>query len=434
MGPHRVRGDTTGVSVPAHADALRAAGVEFLTEAFRVFGSLSSRNRITRIRRFEKCPGGSTGQKLFLSVEYERSEPDLHTELFVKFSRDFSDPIRDERGKHEMESEVRFAELSRRPNFPIRVPTVYFADYHLESHTGILITERIDFGTGGIEPHHGKCLDYELADPIEHYRVIVRSLARIAAAHRTGRLSPDIDVRFPYDPETAAARNPIPYDGQQLRLRVAQFAEFATRCPQLFPANVASPALFATLHREAGRFVDHDAIIRRYLQSDPDFIALCHWNAHIDNAWFWRDGSGALHCGLMDWGHANRMNVAFALWGCLSAADLYIWDHHLEALLRLFTRELTAHGGPRLEVDELTLHLHLYAAVMGLSYFMDSPARILFRLPEAASAAGPRDPMFRANETARNQLHISSVFLNLWRTHDLGASLDRMLQKRAANK
>ena len=61
-----------------------------------------------------------------------------HTDLFVKFSRDFDNPIRD-RGKTQMESEVRFASLSREPGFPITVPATQFADYHRETGTGLLI-------------------------------------------------------------------------------------------------------------------------------------------------------------------------------------------------------------------------------------------------------------------------------------------------------
>jgi hypothetical protein len=37
-----VRGDDSGLTIPAHADALRVAGPEFLTESFRKFGSLST--------------------------------------------------------------------------------------------------------------------------------------------------------------------------------------------------------------------------------------------------------------------------------------------------------------------------------------------------------------------------------------------------------
>jgi hypothetical protein len=423
-----VRGDATGLPIPVDIESLRAGGEAFLTEAFRAFGALPSDNCVRRITRFEPCPGGSTGQKLFLAVEYEQPAPHLHSELFVKFSRDFTDPVRDERGKHEMEGEVRFAAISRLPGFPINVPVAYFADYHHPSHTGILITQRIAFGTGGVEPHHAKCLDHELAEPVAHYRVIVKSLARVAAAHRSGRLSPEIASRFPFDPEAAAASNPITYDEQQLRDRVTQFAGFVARCPQLFPANI-TPGFFEKLEREAVRFLEHEAAIRRFLQSNPDLIALCHWNANIDNAWFWRDASGALQCGLMDWGRAGQLNVAFSLWGSLSAASLDIWDHHLDELLTLFVDELHEHGGPCLDRAELTLHLEFYIAMMGLTYFLDSPSRILLRLPAAVEASGPHDPVFRNSDTARNQLHISTVFLNLWQTHDFGASLDRWLQR-----
>ena len=347
----------------------------------------------------------------------------------MKFSRDFSDKIRDDRGKHEMETEVRFAALSRLPGFPITVPIAYFADYHHESRTGLIISQRIAFGTGEIEPHHQKCLDHELADPLAYYRVILKSLARIAAAHKSGRLSPDIDTQFAFDPEAAAARDPIRFDESRLHLFVSRYADFAAKCPQLLPANITTPSFIAKLDREAVLFLQHERTVKRFLQSNPDFIALIHWNANIDNAWFRRDASGALECGLMDWGHVNQMNVAFALWGCLCGAPLEIWDRHLDRLLGLFVAELHEHGGPRLDVEELELHLHFYVAMMGVSYLIQSPSRILARLPEAATASGTLDPVFRKNETARNQLHIMTAMLNLWQTRDFGASLDRLLKR-----
>jgi hypothetical protein len=426
--PDFVHGDDTGLLIPAHGAALAAAGADFLTKAFRAFGSLSEANRISGIMLLDPCPGGSTGQKFFLSVEYEEREPDLHTDLFVKFSRDFADPIRD-RGKYELEAEVRFASLSRLPKFPISVPSAYFADYHQESGTGILITQRIAFGTAGIEPHRQKCLDHEqLPDSLPYYRTIVTALARLAAAHKSGRLSAAVEARFPFDAEAAAAADPIPYDEQKLHELVRHYADFASMYPQLLPATM-TPDFFAKLDREAVRFMKHEAAIKRFLQADPDFIALCHWNAHVDNAWFWRDAAGALHCGLMDWGRVRQLNVAYALWGSLSAASLSVWDDHLDELLALFAKELHEHGGPPLEVAHLKLHLDLYVATMGLAWLMSAPSRILRHLPEAATASSPRDPVFKKHESARNQLHISSAFLHLWQTHDFGASLDRFLSR-----
>ncbi len=426
-----VRGQETDLLIPAHRDALQAGGVAFLTEAFQAFGSLSAANRVKKITRCERCAGGSTGDKLFLSVEYEHPQPGLHRDLFVKFSRDFEDPIRDNRGKYEMESEVRLAAISRLPAFPIKVPVAYFADYHHESKTGLLITQRIAFGTNGIEPHRGKCLDHELTDPLDYYRAIIGALARIAAAHRSGRLSPEVEARFPYDAAAAAAENPIPYDEWQLHDLVKQYAEFAARCPRLLPSSIATPEFIAKFDREAAGFLQHQGTIKRFLQSNSNLIALCHWNAQIDNAWFWREPSGALQCGLMDWGHVGQMNVAFSLWGCLSGGLQSMWDRHLTELLNSYTDELQRHGGPRIEVSELMLHLQLYIAMMGLSYFVASPSRILRSLPEVEAASGPLDPIFLRNDRARNNLHILSVFLSLWSNHDFGAVLERLLHRLA---
>ncbi len=423
-----VRGDATGLPMPAHREALRAAGETFLTAAFRSFGSLSPDNRIVRITCFEPFPGGNSGHKLLLSVDYARAEPGLHTDLFVKFSRDFTDAFRDRR-RHELEAEVRLATLSRLPGFPVSVPAACFADFHRESGTGMLITQRIAFGSGGIEPLRPKCMDHELAEPLAYYRATVTALARLAAAHKAGLLSPQVDALFPFDPETAAAELPIPWDEQQLRERVTRYAAFAASCPQLLPAHVVAPEFIARFERDAVRFLRHEATIKRFLHAHRDFIALCHWNTNIDNAWFWRDPSGVLQCGLLDWGLVRQMNVATALWGGLCAASLEIWDRHLDELLALFCSELAARGGPRLDAAELGLYLDLSVAMLGLALMMDVPSLVLSRLPEAAGASGPLDPVLHKNEVARGFLHVFTAFLNLWQTHDFGASLDQMLER-----
>ena len=88
-----------------------------------------------------------------------------------------------------MEPEIRFAALSRTPGFPIIVPTTMFADYHAESGTGVLITERIPFGVNGIEPQHEKCMDYAMADQLAHYRALFTSIAALAGTQKAGLLS-----------------------------------------------------------------------------------------------------------------------------------------------------------------------------------------------------------------------------------------------------
>src|SRR5690606_29506218 len=135
-----------------------------------------------------------------------------------------------------------------------------------------------------------------------------------------------------------------PYTAQQIRNRVARYAEFAGRYPQLLPDNIRSSAFLERLAAEAPRFIALLPAATAALTDHARMIALCHWNANVDNAWFWRNSEGALDCGLMDWGNVSQMNVAMALWGCLSAAETDLWNEHLPELLDLFVREFANRG------------------------------------------------------------------------------------------
>lgn len=423
-----VPGDATGLSIPAHGEALEQAGADFLTQAFRAFGSLSPENRVTRIARLEACAGGSTGTKLFLSLDYAHEAPGLHRELFVKFSRDFSNRHRDWQ-RHEMESEVRFAAISRLPGFPISVPVAYFADYHHASGTGLLVTERILFGENGIEPHRIKTMDHKtLDDPLPYYRQTMTALAGLAAAHKAGRLTTDLGERFPFDP-TAGSADPIRFDQSKLRTMLAECADFAARCPQLLPSEIRTPEFQARLEEDAIRILRHEADIQTYLCGNPDLIALCHWNAHIDNGWFWRDDTGALHGGLMDWGRVGQITIGSALWGALSAAHDDIWEHHLHELLALFVDVYRQKGGPYVSVEELEFHLALHMGLMGVSRMLAMPSYLLRQFPEVEKAIGPHDPMFLKAESARNVRHIYSALLKYWRRRDFGADLNQLLTR-----
>lgn len=423
-----VRGDATGLSIPAHIDAFRTMGTDFLTRAFRTFGAIDPGNSVTEIVALEACPGGSTGDKYFLTVAYARQEPDLHTRLFLKFSRDFTDSRRDWQ-RTEMESEARLVALSRVPGFPIRVPTGYFADYDASTGTGIVITERIPFGQPPVEPHRRKCLDHEtMPDPLPYYRASVAALARLAAAHKAGALTDDIDTRFPWD-AVAGSADPIRYDEAELDAELDRCIAFANDAPQLLPYHLRTPEFHAKMRRDAHRIRRYEGQIQRYLTADADLRALCHWNAHIDNIWFWRDEADQLQCGLIDWGRVGQISFGSALWGGLSAAHEEIWDSHLHDLLTLFVEEYRRHGGPAITVEQLEEHLTLHMAAMGVARVLAFPEIIRFRLPKCVNASGPHDPMFRHVDPARNCLHIYINFLKHWHKRDFGACLDAILDR-----
>ncbi|ORV89809.1 hypothetical protein AWC11_13080 [Mycobacterium interjectum] len=417
-----VTGDQLGLPIPADPAALRSGGERFLTEAFRASGVLAVDNAVTSITRFREVAGGSTGRKVILSVEYGRPQPGVHTDLFVKFSRDLEDPARD-RGKTQMEPEVRFAMLSRMPGFPIAVPVVQFADYDRASGTGILITERIPFGGNGIERQYHKCLDYEMPDPVEHYRALLTALGRLAGSYGSASLPGRLAAHFPLNVQGATVGERAAHDPATLDRRLAQLLHFLETRPGLVPANVRSPEFLARLREDIPRVAGHEHTIMRQLAADSDYVALCHWNANVDNAWFWRDASGALRCGLLDWGCVGQMNMGMALWGAMSGAETDLWDRYFGELLELFVAETRRCGGPRLDPDRLRRHTLLYAAVMGVAWLLDVPALIHKRFG-AAPPASRTDPRVRSDEGVRAPLQMLSNLLNLWERHNVGDLLD----------
>lgn len=420
-----VSAGATGLEFPADPGTLFGAGPEFLTAALQVFGALPRSNRVSAITRFEECGGGSTGRKALLDVEYAHPEIGLPTELFVKFSRDFDNPRRD-RGKSQMELEVAFGVLSAGCPLPVTVPVCLFADYDRESATGMLLTERISFGQAGIEPHYDKCLDYRMPDALGHYRALLSSVARLAGAHRAGALPAAATDQFRYDAAKVAVGRRIHRSADELTAQVHRLVEFAGRYPALLPPAVADPGFVTRMLADVGRIAAAEDAIMARLHSTGDQVALCHWNANVDNAWFWTDPDGRMDCGLMDWGCVSVMNVAMALWGSLCSAETELWRQHTDELLTHFTAEYRGAGGPDLDLGTLRTQVMLYAAVMGVTWLLDAPAHLQAVLPD--QSIDRTDRCVADHEAVRSPLLMLSNVLHLWDTEDFGALLDEFGQ------
>ena len=289
-----VRGDATGLAIPAHGEALRAAGETFLTEAFRSFRSLSPNNRIVRITRLEPFPGGNSGHKLFLSVEYAHTEPGLHTDLFVKFSRDFTDAFRDRR-RHELQAEVCLAGTVASARLSDQRSHRLFCGLsprirHRHAHHAANRLRQRRHRAAAAEMHGprtfrtARLLSSDRNDPRAARRRAQSQGCYPRRSMRTFhsiRKRPPPPTRFPGTSGSCA-------NGSRVMRHSSQAAP--SFCPPMSPRRNSS----ARLERDAVRFLRHEATIKRFLHADRDFIALCHYNANIDNAWFWRDRSGAL--------------------------------------------------------------------------------------------------------------------------------------------
>lgn len=418
--------------MPASPESLASgSSAAFLTQAMHAYGTLPKDARVASILRCEEAHGGNSGKKMLLDIVYENAPTHLPTQLFAKFSRDFDDAFRDRR-RDELEGEIRLASLSRNPHFPVAVPQSIFADFERASGTGLLITERIAIGEGGIEPLHAKCMDHLLPDPLAHYRALITAQASLAAACHAGRLSPDLEALFPYDRASAEADLAISYDGPELANKVTAFCDFITRAPQLFPSALATPEWRTRFAAEAQAIYAKQWEIRAFLQSDPRFVALSHWNANVDNAWFWRDDAGALRCGLLDWGMVRPMNIATGLWGGFSAAATPFLAEELNDLLVHYVEELAAHGGPQISTAEIGVHFDMALAIAGLSLMMDLPALACARLPGIEHASGPLDPMIVNEKVVQGFLLVCTNFINLWNQRDFLSSLAQITPAKAA--
>jgi hypothetical protein len=130
----------------------------------------------------------------------------------------------------------------------------------------------------------------------------------------------------------------------------------------------------------------------------------------------------------MDWGNVSQMNVSMAIWGCLSGAEINLWNDHLDELLALFAVEFKASGGPMLDLAELKLHLAIYVAMMGLNWMLDVPKFVQSRIPNLEKAESRLDARIQDDERARSQLLIMTAFLNRWEKENMAGVIDRMEQ------
>eukprot|EP00442_Polarella_glacialis_P004272 CAMPEP_0115109382 /NCGR_PEP_ID=MMETSP0227-20121206/38654_1 /TAXON_ID=89957 /ORGANISM="Polarella glacialis, Strain CCMP 1383" /LENGTH=312 /DNA_ID=CAMNT_0002508033 /DNA_START=61 /DNA_END=996 /DNA_ORIENTATION=+ len=85
-----LKGEMYGLEVPPTLSDLERMGASWLTKAFHAAGTLPRDNAVKKVLDFKRlsCEGrdaaGGAGPKAFLRLEYEKSDPGLHTELFVK--------------------------------------------------------------------------------------------------------------------------------------------------------------------------------------------------------------------------------------------------------------------------------------------------------------------------------------------------------------
>ncbi|WP_461160071.1 hypothetical protein [Sphingobium sp. TomMM35A] len=374
-------GDHYGLAFPISPKMLAEFGTAFLTKAFRASGVMSADNEVTEIVELKPVGVPGASERSLLTLAYARDEPGLHTHLFAKF------PPADPDHKFGLirlgSGEVDMQRLGSEIDLPVTTAKYYFGDHCARTTNFILITERIAFGVPPVEPAYRKGYDHEIGGVEEHYALLARSLAHLVAAHKCGRLGPEIESLFPFG---GAARDFDPV--RDAGAKIARLSTFVTQtAPQLFVAEAREPSFMERWAEDVLFGLEHKDAVIAYLHANRDYTGLCHPNLNVDNAWYWRDPAGRRHVGLLDWGGAGQMSIAQALSGMMMMPQPLRYAELVDLVLGTFVEELADKSGVVLDPAELRLQYKASLYSTAIAMILDIVVGALDQVPVEAWAS-----------------------------------------------
>merc|ERR1711981_308733 len=85
--------------------------------------------------------------------------------------------------------------------------------------------------------------------------------------------------------------------------------------------------------------------LRYWMHQNPSHCALGHQNMNVDNAYFWRDESGDLQCGVFDWGGLGSGSIGVKLWWWFYCSDYEVFRDHIQNFIKTYVDTLKEYGG-----------------------------------------------------------------------------------------
>jgi hypothetical protein len=176
-----------------------------------------------------------------------------------------------------------------------------------------------------------------------------------------------------------------------MEVKIDRLIDFIGRiAPQLFVAEGSNPAFLEKWREDLLFGLTHKDAVIGYLHENVDYTGLCHPNLNVDNAWYWRDESGELRAGLLDWGGAGQMSIAQALSGMLMMPQPEMHLQLVREVIAMFVREYAEQGGVALDPDELTFHYKASLFSTAIGTIVDIVVDPLFSFSEE-DYAGMKD-------------------------------------------
>jgi len=184
-----------------------------------------------------------------------------------------------------------------------------------------------------------------------------------------------------------------------------------------FPKElVAEPYLkkFFTEAKEMGKYCAEMAYYTRVV---PEYFSLCHPNAQVDNAWYWKNEDGVVQCGLLDWGGVNHSAIPVCLGNGWIGAEPEMMDEHEDGLIQAFIDEYAKITGFTFEHRNLWMHIKMAQASVLYGCFCNVGTLISKTVDKKAwpSIKSRRDPQINDNFLARCYFVQVEMFLAMWR-------------------
>ncbi|CAK0809810.1 unnamed protein product [Prorocentrum cordatum] len=403
-------------------------GPAWLTAAMHKAGTLPEDNRVVRFVQFdlrgndsekgvkdtvEESNWGGAAIKVLLSVEYEK-EPGARgspRDMFVKIPHPFNGV--NERFKLSVSSygmDLREALFYNHfgGRLPVPTPRNVFCDFCHKTTNFIIIIERVSYGQswdsvepGQAYPAPGKYRDWAYpkmgADLYSRYYAHARALAQFFGwQHRTNQKTDQVQRLF-IDEMTWGVkqysfdivRHMRPQERDEWFLSATQDPEWIPVIKECgFPPDVASGFLamaeefirgpgahtfpkefmttayldrFFSEAREMGQYV---AEMSFWDQMHPELWMLCHPNAQLDNAFYWKNAAGDIRCGLIDFGMTQYNSMTSCIGNGWMGAEYDMLDEHEEGLVKCFIDCYHTETGVRFDYDDFYMHVKLTQAIV----------------------------------------------------------------------
>jgi len=390
-----------GIDFPFTEKMLIDMGPAWLTKAFHTAGTLDEDNAVTKVipEKKLKITTGNNGGKFLFEVRYKKQVAGLHTKLFAKIPHSYddkktaSDRLSSSVNKQPMELYELNSSRLLESTLPVKIPKLYFGDISNETSNFILITEQVPFSDPEpmdyegklaksgkrneplppyqIEGPYDKCMDWTLrGSPFEYYLLLVRTGAKMAGLHKAGKMGDPAALASQFEnwsnvPAEMFGINPKGCTGKPPKMQKA-VVDSAVRFmsddgKHIFPPFCSDSGFQKKFYDVMMTLNAYSAESNYWKHANQDYIALTHNNLNVDNAFFWRNDSGELELGVLDWGSTGQRSLGFKMWWWLYCSDFDVLTEKIDDYLKCFVDTYAEFGGPVLDVAVLKSHFILTA-------------------------------------------------------------------------